>query len=293
MIDWVRKLIAVVRAANYRRLTRRREPERLAYQQWVAEHDSMTEEKHQAWEASYQSLTKRPLISVVMPVYNAPLRWLDAAIESVRSQVYETWELCIADDCSTDTQIKPYLQRKSQEDPRIKVCYRATNGHISAASNSAIEMATGDYIALLDQDDVLSPDALLAVAECIRQHPHAGIIYSDEDKIDEQNLRESPTRKTGWQRADLSRYNCISHLGIYETRLIREIGGFRVGYEGSQDHDLALRCAERLSDTQIIHIPKILYHWRSHPASTAYSKHAKPYASSARKKLIMEHKKPS
>jgi glycosyltransferase involved in cell wall biosynthesis len=226
-----------------------------------------------------------------MPVYNAPLHWLNAAIESVRQQVYQEWELCIADDCSPNADVMPYLLAKAQKDSRIKVIPRTINGHISEASNTAIESVTGEFIALLDQDDLLSEDALLSVALAVEAQPNIGMVYSDEDKINDSNLRESPCRKSGWFRADLLKYNCISHLGVYKTSLVRQVGGFRKGYEGAQDHDLALRCSHQLTDSQIVHIPKILYHWRIHPMSTAYMRHAKPYAQTARERTIADYLK--
>lgn len=289
MSNYLSKLIMAVKMANYQRLRRRREPQRIAYRQWVKINDEVNADTLPTLLQLYAQLPRKPLISVIMPVYNAPLAWLDDAIESVRQQIYQEWELCIADDCSLDPEVRPYLEKKALEDARIKVTFRAINGHISAASNSAIDLAHGEFLALMDQDDLIPKNALLHVAECINQHPDAGLIYSDEDKVDSEGLREAPTRKPGWQRATLTQYNSISHLGVYRNDLVREIGGFQVGYEGSQDHDLALRCVERLSDAQIIHIPKILYHWRIHENSTAHMQAAKPYALTARNRAIRDH----
>lgn len=283
------KLIAAIKMANYQRLRKRREPQRIAYQKWVAEHDVMTNEKRTELQAQYEKLDSKPLISIVMPVYNAPLGWLDEAIESVRDQVYQEWELCIADDLSSNPAIRPYLEEKASQDPRIKVEFRKTNGHISAASNSAIDIACGDFLTLMDQDDLIPPYALLEVAQCINTHPDSGLIYSDEDKIDEQGNRESPTRKEPWKPELLTDVNRLSHLSTYRTSLIRQLGGFRIGYEGAQDHDLALRCVEQLSPKQIVYIPKVLYHWRIHEHSTARDKSTKPYALSARKRALKEH----
>lgn len=275
--------------ANYQRLRKRREPERIAYQKWVAEHDVMTAQKRAELQAQYAQLESKPLISVIMPVYNAPLGWLDEAIESVRNQIYQEWELCIADDRSSNPAIHPYLEEKASQDPRIKIEFRQTNGHISAASNSAIALAKGDFLTLMDQDDLIPPYALLAVANCINTHPDAGLIYSDEDKIDEQGNREAPTQKEPWKPELLTDVNRLSHLSTYRTSLIRELGGFRIGYEGAQDHDLALRCVEQLPPEQIIYIPKVLYHWRIHEHSTARDKSTKPYALKARKLALKDH----
>lgn len=283
------KLISAIKMANYLRLRKRREPQRIAYQKWVAENDVMTAQKRAKLTQQYAQLGSKPLISVIMPVYNAPLGWLDEAIESVRSQIYQEWELCIADDLSSNPAIRPYLEHKASQDPRIKVEFRQTNGHISAASNSAITIARGDFLTLMDQDDLIPPYALLEVAQCINNHPEAGLIYSDEDKVDEQGNRESPTQKEPWKLALLTDVNRLSHLSTYRTSLIRQIGGFRLGYEGAQDHDLALRCVERLKPEQIVYIPIVLYHWRIHEHSTARDKSTKPYALTARKRALEDH----
>lgn len=289
MSNYLSQFLMTLKLANYRRLRKRREPQRIAYRQWVMDHDTITHEKIIELEHVAASLSHQPLISVIMPAYNAPIAWLDLAIESVRQQIYKNWELCIADDCSTNADIRPYLEEKSNKDSRIKINFRPVNGHISAASNSAIAMASGEFIALMDQDDLIPPNALLDVAICINRHPNACLIYSDEDKVDDKNQREAPARKGEWRRELLIKYNIISHLGVYKTDLVREVGGFRLGYEGSQDHDLALRCTERLADDQIIHIDKILYHWRIHENSTSHMRSAKPYAAIARKKSIQDH----
>ncbi|MGH6645885.1 glycosyltransferase family 2 protein [Aquabacterium sp.] len=289
MSNYFSKLFLALKMANYQRLRKRREPQRAAYRQWVAENDTIDADKLRALEASCEQLTRRPRISVIMPVYNAPLQWLDEAIESVRQQVYQDWELCIADDCSSDPRVRPFLQKKAAEDARIKLTLRPVNGHISAASNSAIEQATGEFLAFMDQDDLIPRHALLEVALCINHHPQAQFIYTDEDKIDEHSQRESPTRKTGWSPGLLTQLNKVSHLVVYRQELVASVGGLRVGFEGAQDHDLALRCSEQLDATQIIHIPKILYHWRSHSNSTAQVRSSKPYAVLARRKAIQEH----
>lgn len=291
MNSYFSKIILAIKMANYQRLRRRREPQRIAYRQWVQEHDTINDAKRQELEQSYAQLPRKPLISVIMPVYNAPLEWLDAAIESVRSQIYQEWELCVADDCSTHPDVRPYLEAKSREEPRLKLEFRPSNGHISAASNSAIALASGEFLALMDQDDLISEHALLEVAICVNENPQVELIYSDEDKIDENGHRESPTRKKSWHPELLDDLNRISHLAVYKTSLVKLNNGFRVGYEGAQDHDLAIRCTEHLLDQKIAHIPKILYHWRSHQNSTAQVRHSKPYATIARKALIKDRLK--
>lgn len=223
----------------------------------------------------------KPLLSIVIPVYNVDERWLNACVDSVRAQYYDNWELCLADDCSTKPHVKPLLRRLEASDDRIKVVFREKNGHISRATNSAINIATGDFIVLMDNDDEIPPQALYEVAKVLNQHPDADIIYSDEDKIDENGHRFDPHFKPDYSPDLLLSTNYISHLGVYRASLVREVGGFRAGYEGSQDYDLVLRISELTSPERIRHIAKVLYHWRTLPTSTASGAGAKNYASEA------------
>ena len=223
-----------------------------------------------------ESFRYKPLISVILPVYNTPEDFLREAIQSVIDQVYPYWELCIADDASTRSSIQSILAEYQEKDSRIKVVFRTQNGHISASSNSALELATGEFIALLDHDDVLTPDALYEVVHLLNQHPEADMIYSDEDKLNEKGQFASPFFKPDWcPDSFLSRmYTC--HFGVYRRELVNQIGNFRIGYEGSQDYDLVLRLTEKTD--YIFHIPKVLYHWRIHSESAASGTEAKPYA---------------
>jgi O-antigen biosynthesis protein len=231
-------------------------------------------------------LPYQPLISIIVPTYNTPEEFLREAIDSVINQVYPHWELCIADDCSTEPHVRATLEEYASQDSRVKVVFRTENGHISRSSNSAIEVATGEFIALLDHDDVLRPEALYEVVFLLNQHPEADMIYSDEDKIDEYGDRRDPFFKPEWcPDSFLTRmYTC--HLGVYRRSIITEIGGFRVGYEGSQDYDLVLRFTEKTN--HIFHIPKVLYHWRIHQQSAASGSEAKPYAYIAAKKALAD-----
>jgi len=259
------------------------------YGAWVATYDTLTPDEADRIRAKIAALPQRPLISVLMPTYNTPEKWLVAAIESVRRQLYENWELCIADDASKEPHVRKILERYLKKDPRIKVVFRESNGHISAASNSALALAHGDFIALLDHDDEIRPHALACVALELDAHPLADLIYSDEDKIDENGHRYDHYFKPDWNPDLFNVQNYVSHLGVYRTLLIREVGGFRVGYEGSQDWDLAMRVIERSAPDRIRHIPRILYHWRSVPGSTAMLIGAKSYATQAAEKVITEH----
>jgi O-antigen biosynthesis protein len=228
----------------------------------------------------------KPKISVIVPIYNPPATLLKEMIESVIDQIYPYWELCLADDASPDPSVKEILNQYSEQDSRIKVIFRGENGHISATSNSALTMATGDFIALLDHDDIITPDALYEVALLLNRHPEADMIYSDEDFLNENNHLESPFFKPDWcPDSFLSKmYTC--HLGVYRHSIIKQIGGFRLGYEGSQDYDLVLRFTEKTN--KIFHIPKVLYHWRIHAESTAGNADAKPYAYEAGVKAISD-----
>lgn len=259
------------------------------YAEWVRRYDTLTDEVRAKMHKAIAEFTHQPLISVVMSTYNPKSEWVIEAIESVRKQIYPNWELCIADDASTDKTIRPILERYAKEDARIKVLFRETNGHISAASNSALELTTGEWVALLDHDDLLSEHALFWVIDAINQHPDICLIYSDEDKINEVGKRFDPYFKCDWNVDLFYSQNMFSHLGVYKAELLNSTGGFRLGLEGAQDYDLALRCIERINSKQIHHIPRVLYHWRMHAESTAQSADNKPYAMLAGEKALNEH----
>jgi GT2 family glycosyltransferase len=253
------------------------------YSQWLRE-NAPDLEKLKDLSKKINSFHYKPTLSIILPVYNTPATFLREAIDSVINQIYPCWELCIADDKSTQPYIRLILEEYVAQDSRIKICFRETNGHISACSNSALTLASGEFVTLLDHDDVMTPDALYEVVELLNRHPEADMIYSDEDKLTENGHLISPYFKPDWcPDAFLSRmYTC--HLGTYRRSLINRIGGFRLGYEGSQDYDLVLRLTEHTE--QVFHIPKVLYHWRMHSESTAGSATAKPYAYIAAVKAI-------
>ncbi len=260
-----------------------------SYAAWVKQFDTIGAGERVVLRRDLRALLRHPLISIVMPVYNPDLAHLSSAIDSVRAQIYDNWELCIADDASTDASVARTLKQYAAADPRIKVTFREHNGHIAACSNSALELATAEWVALLDQDDLLAKHALAFVAATIEEHPEAGLIYSDEDKIDQEGARCCPFFKSDWNPELLLGQNYVSHLGVYRRALLVEIGGFREGYEGSQDYDLALRCSEKLQPAQIRHIPRVLYHWRMVEGSAAATSEAKPYAPKAARLAIADH----
>jgi GT2 family glycosyltransferase len=259
------------------------------YQKWLQAYDTLNQLDQAAIRTRIGRLAATPLISVIMPVYDTPEPWLIRAIESVRQQLYPHWELCIADDASTAPYVRPILEEHQTADPRIKVVFRNRNGHISAASNTALGLARGEFIALLDHDDELSEHALYMVAEEINGHPEADLIYSDEDKLGPSGQRCEPYFKSDWNPDLFYGHNLISHLGVYRTAIVRKIGGFREGYEGSQDYDLALRFIEQIDASHIRHIPHILYHWRQSGTSVALDSEAKTYAYENARTAIREH----
>lgn len=236
-----------------------------------------------------EAVGEGPLISVLLPVYNTPERWLRRCIESVMTQAYPRWELCIADDASPSAEVGRILAEYAARDSRVRFVRREKNGHISAASNTALAMCRGDFVALLDHDDELRPHALLEFAEAVKATPELQVMYSDEDKIDEDGKRFQPNFKPDWNPDLLLSQNYVCHLTVLSADLVRQVGGFREGFEGSQDHDLILRCCERVPARQIHHIPKVLYHWRAIAGSTALERGAKDYAAQAGAKAVEEH----
>ena len=231
---------------------------------------------------------EKPLLklSVVMPVYNPSLLFLDAAIKSVVSQVYENWELCIADDCSSNRKIASVLKGWAAKDERIVLVLRGENGNISAATNSAAELATGEFVVFLDHDDELTPDALGEIALYLANHPDTDFVYSDDDKIDAQGKRYAPQFKPDWSPELLLSYMYMSHVCGVRRTVFEQVGGLRVGFEGSQDYDFALRATEVCRC--VGHLPLVLYHWRAVEGSTATSGAAKPASFMAAQKALQE-----
>ena len=259
------------------------------YLDWINAYDTLRDVDVDAIKGRITAMERRPTFSIIMPTYNTPPQWLRLVIESVQEQLYPDWEFCIADDRSPNEEVRTILSEYAAKDSRIKLVFREKNGHISAASNSALEVATGEFIVLLDHDDELPRHALYVVAEEINACPDADIIYSDEDKIDGDGKRFDPYFKSQYNPDLFLSHNMISHLGVYRTSLIREIGGFRSDFDGSQDYDLALRAVERTTPEQIRHIPMIMYHWRAIPGSVALSGDQKDYAHIKARAAIKAH----
>lgn len=255
------------------------------YSQWLAHHRARPADLA-GYREDIALFAYRPRVSVVMPVYDPPVQLLDAAIRSVLGQVYADIELCIADDRSTDPQVRKCLERWMQADARVRVAFRRENGHISRATNTALDLATGEFTALMDHDDLLAPDALHHVVKRLNIDRTLDILYTDEDKVDENGHHSDPHLKPQWCPDHLLSRNYFGHLVVVRTALLREVGGCRAGFEGSQDHDLLLRLTERTE--RIAHIPRVLYHWRIHAASAARGEHVKPYAYQAARRALTE-----
>ncbi|WP_322527545.1 glycosyltransferase family 2 protein [Salinicola sp. LHM] len=259
---------------------------RKSYRQWLVQQPMLSADRiaHQLAAFSY-----RPLISILLPTYDPAPEDLERCIESVLAQRYPHWQLCIADDASTDSRVRETLSRYAERDSRIEVVFRPTNGHICAASNSALARARGEYVALLDHDDRLVPEALYHVVEALQEQPQAELLYSDEDKVDGFGERYDPHFKPAWNPDLLLGQNYISHLGVYRTSRVRAIGGFRQGFEGSQDHDLTLRFCTGLAVDRIVRIPRVLYHWHAGQGSTAAAAVEKRYTAGAGLRAVQDH----
>lgn len=228
-----------------------------------------------------------PRFSVVTAVYDPPVAALREMIDSVLAQSEPSWELVLVDDRSPDAAVRDVLEAAAREDPRVRFTARQENGGIVAASNDAIDLARGEFLVFVDHDDLLTPDALARVAEELDAHPDADYVYSDEDKIGPGGALYDVFRKPTWSPERLRGQMYTSHLSVMRTDLVREVGALRPGFDGSQDHDLALRVTERAREVR--HIPEVLYHWRAVEGSAAADLEAKPYAWEAGRRAVDEH----
>lgn len=256
------------------------------YHKWIKENEVLDEASIQREIDKFQF---KPLVSIVLPVYNAPVDYLKQAIESVDNQLYTNWEICISDDASTSIDTINYLRTLRCDN--IKVVWNKENGHISRNSNMALNIAKGEFVGLLDQDDTLAPNALFEVVKALNNNTRLSLIFSAEDKIDEQNVRSLPYFKKRWNYRLLLGQNFVNHFGVYRKSVLEGIGGFREGFEGSQDYDMLLRFIEKIEESQITYIDKILYHWRTIQGSVALNVGEKNYAWEAGKRAIESHLK--
>lgn len=226
-----------------------------------------------------------PFFSVLMPVYETPERLLREAIESVLAQSFEDWELLAVDDASPSTHVAAVLREYSYSDPRIKVIYRPANGGIVASSNDALQAATGEWIAMMDHDDLLAPEALLECHRGIEEAPDADFVYTDEDWVQVDGTHNDPFLKPDWSPERFRAQMYTNHLSLFRASLLKSLGGWREGFDGSQDYDLVLRLSERAR--RIVHLPRVLYHWRIRPGQVSAS--ANPAVYSAARRAIEEH----
>lgn len=287
----VRSFASRIRTSGFRaalsHLQQRRsiQDERTAYAAWVRRTQLDANALSQLARV-VSALPLQPRISVIVPVYNTPPDLLRSCIESVRRQAYTNWELCLADDASTAEGTRETL-RAFEADPKIRIARSTVNQHISLASNAALALATGDFVAFLDHDDELAPEALAEVVRYINEHPDVDFVYSDEDKLDSEGAFCEPAFKPGWSPEFFLTCMYTCHLMVVRRRLAEEIGGFRPGYEGAQDYDLVLRLIERTE--RIGHVPKVLYHWRKTAGSTATAGSVKPWAIDAGRRALEDY----
>lgn len=259
------------------------------YGQWLARTESHMLESSRQTRLCLKKAKSLPAISIILPTFNTALYYLHRCIGSVVSQIYPNWELCVADDNSSDPRVRLYIEDWMKRDSRIHCVFRAHQGGISAASNTAIERARGEFIVLLDHDDELHPLALLELMERLQCAPEAELIYTDEDKIDLYGKRKDPSFKPPFDADLLTSFDYIGHLICLKKQLVESVGGFRSETDGSQDWDLLLRAAEKTDPCRIHHVPKPLYHWRMHEDSTAMRIDAKPYVFRAWDRVLQDH----
>ncbi len=238
-------------------------------------------------KATAGSFSYQPLFSIITPVCNTDPRWLSECIDSVQGQIYPRWELCIADDGSTRSETIDVLKSRTRDDSRIKLVRLAHQEQIVKASNAALELATGDYVAFLDHDDTLAPEALFEVAAYLNAQPDADFIYTDEDKLDPSGHRCDPYFKPDWSPEHFLNFMYTNHLMVLRRQLVEEVGRFRSGFDGAQDYDLALRIVS--AKRRIHHIPRVLYHWRQAPGSAAAESNAKGWALEAARHALESH----
>ncbi len=241
---------------------------------------------HKQSPISHEKLKYQPLISILMPVYNTDAKLLQQCLDSILNQSYQNFELCITDDCSTDKNTKKILKEYGKKDDRIKIQYRKENGHISKATNDSLSIAKGEYVGLVDSDDLLCEDALYEVAYALNKNSNLDLIYTDEDKIDLDNNVLEPHFKQDFGFDSFLNSNYICHFCVLRTALLKTIEGFKDEFVGAQDYDLLLRFVEKISNEHIYHIEKVLYHWRKNPNSTADTILNKPYAINNGKKAV-------
>lgn len=261
-----------------------------AYRDWVQAYDQLTSEDMALIGRHIErTLAQGPLISIVMPVYDTDPQLLREALTSVLEQLYPHWQLCVADDASPSAQTRAVLEDFAANDPRLVCARREINGGIAAATNTALGLATGEFIAFMDHDDLLAPHALYLVALTLHEHPDTDLVYTDEDKLDSEGRRYDPHFKPDLDPELLLAQNYMSHLTVIRSTLVEELRGLREDLEGSQDHDLVLRVLEKTSPARVKHVPFVLYHWRQWSGSGTFSSHRLEEATASSRRAVMEH----
>ena len=269
------------------RLSERMEPEQVPYGPWYEKYrigeEALEKQRRKKWSHPVT-------ISIAVPAYRTPEMFLRQLIESVQAQSYPFWELCIANGSPDDETMKRVIGEYIESDSRVRLQNLADNQGIAGNSNAALSMATGDYVGLLDHDDLLAPNALYEVASYLQTHPGTGMVYTDEDKVTEDLTEHfQPHLKPDFNLDLLRSNNYICHFLVVKRAVALEAGGFRSDYDGAQDYDFIFRCADLAG--QVGHVPEILYHWRVHKASTADNPVSKMYAYEAGKRAIEDHLK--
>lgn len=258
----------------------------LEYSIWLEQGRQKETREIEAMLEEMESWATRPTFSVLVPVHKPPIKHLISAVESVRSQLYPEWQLSIYDDASNNPEITAYLERVASKDPRVRVGGGLESLNIAAATNAALSMATGEFITFLDHDDMFNPSALLRAAVAIHGDDEADVLYSDEDRVDEQDRRSAPYFKPDWSPDLLTSHPYMTHGLFIRRSLVLDSGGLRTEFDGGQDYDLILRTTELAR--RIIHIPEVLYHWRAIEGSTAADELAKPWAHDAARRALQE-----
>jgi GT2 family glycosyltransferase len=259
------------------------------YQRWLATFDMLSTKTRAEMCARTLRFAQKPLISIVMPICGTSPTWLRETLDSVTSQIYQEWELCVAHDSQMDEATRSILEHYALEDNRIRINFCNANGSMATAKNCALELVTGKWIALLEPDDLLADSALYWIIDAINRDPNIGMIYSDADKINDRSVRFDPSFKCDWNPDLFYSYDIFAHLGVYLTNLVKKVSGFRRDFEGAEDYDLTLRCLELLNRNQIHHIPRVLYHRRVHTRNTRTTGSASSSAQFAGIKALNEH----
>ncbi|MEO6356943.1 MAG: glycosyltransferase family 2 protein [Ferruginibacter sp.] len=263
--------------------------ENFSYEEWIAKQIMESRLTPKKMEDQKTAFSYSPLISIVVSTYNTPIKWLDECISSVLNQTYQNWELCIADDASTNTAVRESLKKYAEKDSRIKITFRKTNGYISASTNSALELVKGEWVAFLDHDDTLTENALFEVVNLLQDSNDLDVIYSDQDKINENGRYYQPFFKPDWSPVFFCGVMYVGHLLFVRHSIGKKAGWFNPNFDKVQDYEFVLRVSE-ITD-KIGHIPKVLYHWRESIGSTAMIGDAKGKIETLQQLAVNQHLK--